>query len=182
MARLIVLNGPPASGKSTIARLYVADHPLALNLDIDRIRALLGDWQARPIDAGLRAREIALAAARVQLGAGGDVVVPQFLGRPDLLDRLEALAAETGAEYHELVLRLGKDEAVRRFDQRTRDSADPADRDAAEMIADDPGWLSAAHDALEKLVATRPHARYVDSETGDPERTYDLVLRAIASR
>ena len=174
-----MLNGPPASGKSTIARLYVADHPLALNLDIDRIRALLGDWRGRPIDAGLRARELALAAARVQLDAGGDVVVPQFLGKPDLLDRFRDLAAETGAEYHELVLRLDKDQAVRRFEERTRTSADPADREAAEMIAHDPGWLPTAYEALETLVATRPHARYVDSETGDAERTYELVLHML---
>ena len=174
-----MLNGPPAAGKSTIARLYVADHPLALNLDIDRIRALLGDWQSRPLDAGLRARAIALAAARVQLTAGGDVVVPQYVGRPDLLDQFQALAAETGAAYHEVVLRLDQAEAVRRFHQRTDTSADPADRAAAEMIADDPGWLANAHDALTALTATRPHIHLVDSESDDPHKTYESVLASI---
>lgn len=181
MARLIVLNGPPASGKSTIARLYVADHPLALNLDIDRLRSLLGDWRSRPMDAGLRAREIALAAARVQLGAGGDVVVPQFLGRPDFLDRLQALAVETGADHHELVLRMNREEAVRRFEERTRTSTDPADREAAEMIAHDPDWLVTAHDALEALVANRPHARYIESQSGDPTGTYRAVRAVVLS-
>ncbi len=31
MPRLIALNGPPACGKSTLARLYAEDHPLTLN-------------------------------------------------------------------------------------------------------------------------------------------------------
>jgi hypothetical protein len=41
MAILILLNGPPASGKSTIAQRFVNTHPLALNLDIDVVRGLL---------------------------------------------------------------------------------------------------------------------------------------------
>jgi hypothetical protein len=32
MTRLILFNGPPAAGKSTLARRYVDEHPLALNL------------------------------------------------------------------------------------------------------------------------------------------------------
>jgi adenylate kinase family enzyme len=40
--RLIHLNGPPGIGKSTIAQLYVDEHPGTLNLDIDRVRCLIG--------------------------------------------------------------------------------------------------------------------------------------------
>jgi len=40
--RLILLNGPPAAGKSTLAQMYADEHPLTLNLDIDKIRSLLG--------------------------------------------------------------------------------------------------------------------------------------------
>jgi len=39
---LILLNGPPGSGKSTLAQLFADEHPLALNLDIDRVRSLIG--------------------------------------------------------------------------------------------------------------------------------------------
>ena len=56
MATLVLLNGPPASGKSTIAARLVGGRPLALNLDIDVIRSLLGDWKARPPEAGVAAR------------------------------------------------------------------------------------------------------------------------------
>jgi predicted kinase len=116
--RLIVLNGPPGCGKSTIARRYAADHPLALALDVDTVRGLLGRWTEHPYDAGLAARAIALAAARTHLGAGHDVVVPQFVGRPEFLEQLEALATETGAEFHELVLMDEKQNALDRFSAR----------------------------------------------------------------
>jgi predicted kinase len=61
MRSLILLNGPPSSGKSTLARRWVLGHPLALNLDIDVVRGLLGAWaehrtnRASPL-AGLPSR------------------------------------------------------------------------------------------------------------------------------
>lgn len=174
-----MLNGPPASGKSTLARMYVADHPLALNLDIDRIRALLGDWRNHPTDAGLRARALSIAAARVQLFENGDVVVPQFLGKPDFLDQLQTLAAETRAEYHELVLLPDREEAVRRFEHRTRTSSDPADREAAEMIAHDPTYLHTAHEALTTLLTTRPQARLIPTTPNNPIATYQALLTTL---
>lgn len=38
MAMLVLLNGPPASGKSTIAQRLVDSRSLSLNLDIDIVR------------------------------------------------------------------------------------------------------------------------------------------------
>jgi hypothetical protein len=78
---LIVLNGSPASGKSTLAQRYVDDHPLTLNLDIDRIRGMIGCWRDDSQQGGLLARAIALSAAAVHLDGGHDVVVPQFVAQ-----------------------------------------------------------------------------------------------------
>jgi len=85
---LVLLNGPPASGKSTIAGRLIARRPLALNLDVDVIRSLLGDWKARPADAGIAARRLAVAMALEHLAAGNDVVVPQFLARAEFIEQL----------------------------------------------------------------------------------------------
>jgi predicted kinase len=60
MPRLVLLNGPPGNGKSTVGRMFAADHPLALCLDIDQVRAMLGRWRDDATEAGLRARAIAL--------------------------------------------------------------------------------------------------------------------------
>jgi predicted kinase len=121
--RLIVLNGPPACGKSTLARRYAEEHPLALNLDIDRIRDLIGGWRTNLRDAGLLARAAALAAARAHLTAGHDVIVPQLLARPDFLDQAAALATSTGASFHEIVLMDTRENALRRWSLRSATAA-----------------------------------------------------------
>jgi hypothetical protein len=107
MPRMILLNGPPSCGKSTLARRYAQEHPLSLDLDVDRIRDLIGGWQDEPHAAGLLARAVALAAARTHLEAGHDVIIPQFLARAEFVEQIEQLAADVDAEFHEIVLWVG---------------------------------------------------------------------------
>src|SRR6476469_9691128 len=90
--RLILLNGPPAAGKSTLARRWADDHPGTLLLDIDLLRTMVAGWQDDLLGAGARIRTTALATAAAYLGEGGDVVVPQLLADPVQLARFEAVA------------------------------------------------------------------------------------------
>ncbi|MFJ8910564.1 AAA family ATPase [Amycolatopsis sp. NPDC102389] len=175
MPRLIVLNGPPACGKSTLARRYAEDHPLTLNLDIDRIRGLLGAWRDHPARAGTLARDLAVSAARTHLLAGHDVIVPQFLGRPDLLERLETLAGDTAAEFHEIVLLDTKDNVLRRFAERTRAAVEPEHVEAHEMLGG-PERLAAMYDRLVALIATRPKAVVVHTSAGRIQQAYQGLL------
>lgn len=177
MPRLIVLNGPPGCGKSTIAQRYADEHPLTLDLDVDRVRALLGSWKQDPYAAGLRARAMGIAAARVHLIAGYDVVVPQFLARPSFLDELAALALETGSKFREVVLLDERDSVVRRFAERTATSADPVHLDAAAQVSD--GDLERMYDALLALVESRPGATVIPAREGAIDETYQAVLDAL---
>ena len=149
--KLILLNGPPGSGKSTLARRYADDHPPALALDVDRVRAMIGGWRTEPGRAGLLAREMALAAARTHLSAGHDVVVPQLLARPGFAERLEALAGETGARFHEVVLLPGLEETRRRFAGRGQSEVETA----RPLTEED---LATAYDRVAEYAATRPRA------------------------
>jgi predicted kinase len=180
--RLIVLNGPPGIGKSTVARRYVDEHPLALNVDVDRLRDLIGGWRDHPHEAGLHARAVALAAARTHLAAGHDVVVPQFVARPDFLDQLALVAAESGAEFYEIVLLDTKEHVLRRFADRSRAAADPTHVAAQEMLDRHGGVdeLAAMYDRLLAVVAERPSAVVVPTASGDVRATYRDVLSELA--
>ncbi len=179
MPRLVILNGPPAAGKSTLARLYVADHPLALNLDIDRIRDLLGGWQQTPGEAGLAARGIALAAALTHLERGYDVVIPQLVGQVGFLQQIEQVAEAAGAEFHEIVLLDTRENTLRRFEERTRAAAEAAHVDAARAIADDPDAVGRFFDTLVAVLPQRPRAVVLATKTGDIGRAYTDLLAAL---
>jgi predicted kinase len=69
--RFVLLNGPPGIGKSTLAHLFVDNHPGTLNLDVDQLRSMIGGWRSRFAETGQLVRPIALSAAEAHLRGGG---------------------------------------------------------------------------------------------------------------
>ncbi|MFZ6003707.1 MAG: AAA family ATPase [Actinomycetota bacterium] len=114
IARLILLNGPPGVGKSTIARRYLEDHPLTLLIEIDELRLAIGGWDEHE-ESKLLARVLALALARAHLGAGHDVVLPQYLARAEFIDELQAVASEVGAQFRHVLLADARQATTQRF-------------------------------------------------------------------
>lgn len=120
-ARLVLINGVPASGKTTLAQMWCQRHAarLPLCMDIDSVRFMLSGWRDALMEAGLAARDIAIAGIAVHLRSGRDVVVPQYLQRPEFIDRLETTASEYDALFVETALTIDAVTAESRFQERS---------------------------------------------------------------
>lgn len=139
---LVLLNGIPASGKSTLARAWCARSAagLPVALDIDVLRGMVGGWRQSPREAGLAARSMAIAAVRAHLLAGHDVVVPQYVRQPQFIDELAAAARQSSAAFLECALLTDHGSALERFTTRSADLGRP----------DDEGELDEPMDAIEE--------------------------------
>jgi len=180
---LVLLNGPPASGKSTIAGRLITQRPLALNLDIDVIRSLLRDWKARPADAGIAARRLAVAMALGHLASGNDVIVPQFLARAEFIEQLAETTATAGARFVEIALTLSRSDAVAAFRRRSAQPDTATHRDAAEAVdaAGGTSALETMYDDFMTLLQVREAAHRVEVTIGDIDGTVDMVESAISN-
>jgi hypothetical protein len=106
--RLILLNGMPGVGKSTLAELYRTEHPGVLACDPDRIRGMIG-----PSEAAEAARVLALAMATAHVRTGHDVVLPQLVADDVELHRFAEAAEEGGGELVVVMLVDDLDHAER---------------------------------------------------------------------
>jgi predicted kinase len=181
--RLIHLNGPPGIGKSTLAQLYVDHHPGVLNLDIDRVRGLIGGWLERFNETGEIVRPLAWNMASTHLRHGHDVIMPQYLGQIGEIQRFQRLAADSNALFVEVMVMDTKQRSVERFAQRGAHDADVWHHQVRQIVDRGGGvtLLAAMHDALTELLSAWPDALVIPSVAGAVKQTYQQLTAALAS-
>jgi predicted kinase len=181
MPRLILLNGPPGIGKSTLAQRYADDHPGVLNLDIDLLRGLIGGWREDFAQAGAIVRPLALSMVAAHVRGGRDVIMPQYLGDPAEIVRFGAAALDNGATFRELALMDGKQRSLDRFYRRGGDGQ-PAWHDYVIQEVERTGgreMLAANYDKLTRVLAARPQVTVLLSNEGAIDQAYAALTAAL---
>ena len=126
------------------------------------------------------ARELAFVLAGAHLASGHDVVVPQYVGRIEFIERLDALAQKCEAEFVEIVLAVEPTVAIERFRRRRDELASSAgthpEADVGE--ADVENVVGEAVDRLAHICDARPMSRRVPADA-DLATTYRVLLATI---
>lgn len=171
VAVLVLLNGAPGVGKSTLARRLTEDRPLSLNVDIDEIRVRMGQWAEHP-ESKRMARQLALGMIASHLTSGDDVVVPQMVSNPAFVDELRRCATEAGATFKHIALVADSEDAVARM--RRRRSRLLEDEAAHPLATTDPARDIAATESTHRAIHAMG-ATLVATSDGATDAAYDTL-------
>lgn len=179
--KLIMLNGSLGIGKSTLASRFADEHPNTLNLDIDEIRRYISHWREETEQSATSSKQMALAMAKVHLGLGHDVVVPQIVRSLELFEAFEQVAKDTNADYYEILLFTEKDEAIRRFKELSYAQGYETGFRPGGLI--DRGGceekLATMYDEMIETSDKRPNTAKIEVGLGSIEGTYAEILAII---
>lgn len=172
--KLILLNGPVAVGKSTIAERYIKDHPLALALNGDEIIVMLGGWLTHEDLARECVFELSKSMVATHLAAGHSVIAPYIVTNPDHAAAFEQIATENGARFYEVALMAPtREEAIARAHER----GSWGERGTNPLQPTDTPILEDIYDRMMAAMEKRPHTIKISAIKGKPEDTYNQLMQ-----
>ena len=114
----IILNGFAGSGKSSLGKKYIEEHPLGLLIEGDQIIVNMGDWLEHEAEARQNVFELTKSMASTILSRGYDVVVPYLVVDNSHISAFEQIATEHSARFFNFLLFNDQEEAVARLMER----------------------------------------------------------------
>ncbi len=178
---LILLNGPLAIGKSTLAKMYSARNPETLNIDIDLLRPAVEGHRVFTKESSELAWNKAAELGRAAISSGKDVCIAQIMTRKEQWQRLEELADDTGAQLFEILLYAPREEAIDRFMRRGRASGSDQGYRPGGLI-DRGGGIKLLEEKYDKMIDfanSRGQTIRIDSKCDRPEETYSALLSVL---
>jgi predicted kinase len=174
-AKLILINGFNASGKTTIAKKYIADHSLAMAIEADALVDNIGDWTNHRDEVRELAFELTKAMIRAYLPSGHDVVLPYIVTSDEEVEQFESIARDCGADFYETVLYNERPDAIARLLERGKWGSETSPRiTEADMPIIEEGFRN-----MEAALEKRPQTKKLLLKGADPDSTYRQLLEQL---
>ncbi|UNX53961.1 AAA family ATPase [Georgenia sp. TF02-10] len=171
-ADILILTGPPGSGKSRTARALASTYPRSVHLHTDDfwhviVSGAIPPYRPESEDQNHTVMRVIQRAAAAY-AAGGFVTVVDGVVGPWMLDHFRRAAGEDAARLHYVVLRPSREEALRRAQHRTGPDA---------LVDEEP--ILSLWDQFSDLGRLERHV--IDSTHQEPAETLRCVQEAVAS-
>lgn len=175
MPKLILLEGFAGSGKTTIAERYVAEHPLTMNLEGDKLIIMFGQWLKHEEKARKLVFELTKAMIATCLESNNDVIVPYLPTHPEHAKDFESIAQRLNAEFFEVILGVEREDAICRLMKR----GSWGEEGTEPLTEADLPTIEGLHDAMTTALAERHNAVHITCIDGDHDATYQKFLEAV---
>jgi len=174
--KLILLTGSAGIGKSTIAQMYIDEHPLSMAVEGDQIIGMMGCWRQHEPEARKLKLEHIKALMRTHLEAGHDVLLPYLVTDASHVNEFESIAKECEAEFHEIALLVEKGEAADRLLERGR----WGEAGSKQLTEEDRPNIENLYDMMVTEIEKRPNMIKIPVEKGNVGKTYTKFIQAIS--
>jgi predicted kinase len=174
--KLIILYGFASSGKTTLAKKYIDEHPLAIALEGDPIVSMMGQWRKYETEARELVFEHTKSIIKNHTKAGYDVLLPYLLANPTHAEIFEQLACKNDLSFYEIYLDIKKEEAIERLLER----GVWGEEDSPKLTIDDVEEITNLYTTMEKTMSTRNNVTSITCKKGAIKETYQNLLEAIS--
>jgi predicted kinase len=173
--KLIILYGFASSGKTTLAKRYVDEHPLTIAIEGDQIIGMIGQWRKNEDEARSMVFGHTQSITENHLTAGYDVMIPHLLSDSTQIEVFENIAKECGASFHEIYIEIEKEDAVNRLLER----GCWGEEGSRQLTEDDRAMLVNRYEYMTNVMKERTNTKSISSVVGEIEETYKKLLEAI---
>lgn len=174
--KLILLYGFASSGKTTISKKYLDEHPLAMSIEGDQIISMMGQWRKHWEEAREMVHEYTVGIVKAHLSKGHDVLLPYLLINGKHAEDFEAIAKNMSANFSEVYINIERTKAIERLLQR----GVWGEEGSPQLTEEDLPEINELYDAMEKAMATRNNLKNITSNSGDVDGTYSKFLSSIS--
>jgi adenylylsulfate kinase-like enzyme len=175
-AKLIMLYGFAASGKTTLSNKYLSLHPQAISIEGDRIINMMEQWRKREMEARKIVFEDIKALTKEYLGKGRVVLLPYLLTDHTQAETFKRIADEMSATFHEVFINIERGDAIARLLKR----GVWGEAGSPELTESDLPEINELYDRMEKAMDNRGGTKVIKSDLGDIDGTYTKFIMALA--